>query len=142
VFTVALAERRSRLLTDNTQGTTKCVPRREAAHLFKMDAIVILADDSHCIGALPEGDDDVSTRWQQVKAAFSQQLPRTERRSQGLLNKGEWGIWQHRFWERAIRGDADYQRHVDYIHYNPSQAWLCHVGGAPALFIVSPLATE
>jgi putative transposase len=28
-------------------------------------------------------------------------------------------LWQRRFWEHTIRNEADYERHVDYIHYNP-----------------------
>ena len=31
----------------------------------------------------------------------------------------ETGIWQRRFWEHAIRDDADFEHHVDYIHFNP-----------------------
>ena len=27
--------------------------------------------------------------------------------------------WQRRFWEHALRDEADWQRHVDYIHFNP-----------------------
>jgi hypothetical protein len=68
---------------------------------------------------LPEGDDEFSTRWRQIKAAFSRRLPKIERRSESRLNKGERGIWQRRFWEHAVRDDQDFQRHVDYIHYNP-----------------------
>ena len=33
--------------------------------------------------------------------------------------KAERGVWQRRFWEHAIRDEADYAAHVDYIHYNP-----------------------
>ena len=33
--------------------------------------------------------------------------------------KGERGIWQRRFWEHVIRDETDFERHVDYIHYNP-----------------------
>lgn len=33
--------------------------------------------------------------------------------------KGERGIWQRRFWEHVIRDEADYARHVDYVHWNP-----------------------
>jgi putative transposase len=29
------------------------------------------------------------------------------------------GLWQRRYWEHAIRDEADLERHVDYIHYNP-----------------------
>lgn len=28
-------------------------------------------------------------------------------------------IWQRRFWEHKIRDDVDFERHLDYIHYNP-----------------------
>ena len=33
--------------------------------------------------------------------------------------KREKGIWQRRYWEHAIRNDEDFERHVDYIHFNP-----------------------
>jgi hypothetical protein len=35
------------------------------------------------------------------------------------IARGERGIWQRRFWEHAIRDDADYAVHVDYGHINP-----------------------
>ena len=43
----------------------------------------------------------------------------TERRSPVSAARRERGIWQRRFWEHAIRDDADYTRHMDYVHYNP-----------------------
>jgi len=36
-----------------------------------------------------------------------------------MLKKGEKGIWQRRFWEHTIHDEADYEKHCDYIHYNP-----------------------
>ena len=36
-----------------------------------------------------------------------------------LNAKGECDLWQRRYWEHTIRGDADYQKHVDYVHWNP-----------------------
>ena len=36
-----------------------------------------------------------------------------------MHNKKEAGIWQRRFWEHTILSQDDYNRHVDYIHYNP-----------------------
>jgi len=118
-FTAALAERRSRLLTENIQALRTAFHEVKQAHSFKIEAVVILPDHLHCIWTLPEGDDDFSTRWRQIKAAFSRRLPKTEHRSKSRLNKGERGVWQRRFWEHAIRDEVDYQRHVDYIHYNP-----------------------
>ncbi|MGH8720350.1 MAG: REP-associated tyrosine transposase [Burkholderiales bacterium] len=118
-FTVALAERGGSLLTENIARLRAAFRDVRQAHPFTMEAVVILPDHLHCIWTLPEGDDDFSTRWRQVKAVFSRQIPSTERRSQSRLKKGERGIWQRRFWEHAIRDDVDYQRPIDYIHYNP-----------------------
>jgi putative transposase len=28
-------------------------------------------------------------------------------------------IWQRRFWDHIIRNEADLNRYIDYIHYNP-----------------------
>jgi len=33
--------------------------------------------------------------------------------------KGEYRIWQRRYWEHTIRDETDFARHVDYIHLNP-----------------------
>jgi putative transposase len=57
--------------------------------------------------------------WHDIKARFAAQIPRGERLSERRLKKGERGIWQRRFWEHVIRDERDYERHVDYIHYNP-----------------------
>jgi putative transposase len=32
---------------------------------------------------------------------------------------GELALWQRRYWEHTIRDEADFARHVDYVHYNP-----------------------
>jgi len=36
-----------------------------------------------------------------------------------VLNRAVASVWPHRFWEHLIRDDADFHRHVDYIHLNP-----------------------
>ena len=53
------------------------------------------------------------------KSDFSRGLPAAESRSASNAAKREKGIWQRRYWEHTIRDDADLERHVDYIHYNP-----------------------
>jgi putative transposase len=78
-----------------------------------------LPDHLHCIWTLPSDDADFSTRWQAIKARFAAQIPPGERLSARRLQKGERGIWQRRFWEHVIRDGGDYERHVNYIHYNP-----------------------
>ena len=54
-----------------------------------------------------------------IKTVFSKGVRGEEPRSASRLAHNERGVWQRRFWEHAIRGDADYAAHVDYVHFNP-----------------------
>ncbi len=113
------------------------VTRRERP--FHIDAWVVLPDHLHCVWTLPAGDDDFSNRWRAIKIRFVQALPRTERRSKVRIAKGERRIWQRRFWEHVIRDEADYARHVAYVHWNPMRHGLVRRLGGLALFLVPPL---
>ena len=33
--------------------------------------------------------------------------------------RGDRGIWQPRYWEHTIEDEQDFDRHFDYVHYNP-----------------------
>ncbi|WP_375740147.1 transposase [Pseudomonas boanensis] len=118
-FTLNLADRDSRLLTEQIDllraSFRYCLKR----HPWNIDAIVILPDHLHALCTLPAGDADYALRWRLIKTGFSRVLPRREQASESRLSKGERGIWQRRFWEHRIRDDADFARHVDYIHHNP-----------------------
>lgn len=118
-FTVTLLERRRELLTENIGTLREVFKAARRRRPFTLEAIVILPDHLHCIWTLPLGDTDFSTRWHNIKARFAAQIPPGERLSERRLKKGERGIWQRRFWEHVIRDERDYERHVDYIHYNP-----------------------
>jgi putative transposase len=118
-FTVNLAERKRTLLVDHVDALRKVMQEVKLAHPFHIDAMVILPDHLHALWTLPAGDCDYPTRWMLIKAGFSRQIPKGERRSNSRIAKGERGIWQRRYWEHLIRDDRDFERHVDYIHYNP-----------------------
>ena len=66
-----------------------------------------------------ENDADVATRVRLIKRDFSKAIPKSERRSRVRLKRGERGIWQRRFFDHLIRDEADFQAHLNYIHYNP-----------------------
>jgi putative transposase len=86
---------------------------------FETIAICVLPDHLHAPWALPEGDADFPTHWSLIKSGFSRGLEPAQSRSASKATKREKGIWQRRYWEHAIRDDADLERHVDYIHFNP-----------------------
>jgi putative transposase len=118
-FTVTLLERRRKLLTEHIDDLRAVFKAARQRRPFKVEAIVILPDHLHCIWTLPHEDADFSTRWHDIKARFAAQIPPGERLSARRLKKQERGIWQRRFWEHVIRDERDYERHMDYIHYNP-----------------------
>ncbi len=90
---------------------------------FEIPAIVLLPDHLHAMWSLPPGDDEYPVRWRRIKEEFTQSYlanggtegPISESRKAS----GERGIWQPRYWEHVIRDETDFDRHFDYIHYNP-----------------------
>ena len=110
-FTVNLANRCARLLTENIELLHCAFRQVQERHPFSMLAHVILPDHLHCIWRLPPDDDDYSTRWLLIKTKFTRMLPQSARHARG--------VWQRRFWEHLIRDETDFRRHADYIHYNP-----------------------
>src|SRR3989344_4781050 len=118
-FTVNLAERSRRLLVQHVDVLRAVIREVQSRHPFRIDAMVVLPDHLHAIWTLQKNDKDFSTRWMLIKIGFSRRLPAGERRNRSRAVKGERGIWQRRFWEHLIRDEKDYERHVDYIHYNP-----------------------
>ncbi|MGH6714038.1 MAG: REP-associated tyrosine transposase [Bradyrhizobium sp.] len=118
-FTVNLADRRLRLLTDHIDALRSAFSETRQRHPFTTVATVVLPEHLHTVWILPEGDSDFATRWRKIKSAFSRQLPVAEPISNSRVTKGERGIWQRRFWEHTIRDESDFARHVDYVHVNP-----------------------
>lgn len=132
-FTVNCAERQNNALLTEHIGLLRQVVRKvKKDHPFTIDAMVVLPEHLHCIWTLPEGDADYKTRWALIKAGFSRQIPSGEERSASRIKRGERGLWQRRYWEHLIRDELDYQRHVDYIHWNPvKHGWVTQVKDWP-----------
>jgi putative transposase len=117
-FTVTLRDRRSNVLVQHIGLLREAFRSIRTKRPFTIDAIVILPDHLHTIWTLPEGDTDYSGRWRAIKSRFSHHLNKA-----GVPLKRdpreEYQLWQRRFWEHTLRNDNDFNRHVDYIHWNP-----------------------
>jgi putative transposase len=98
-FTVNLLERRRSLLVDHVDALRAAFAAAQSVRPFVMIAVVVLPDHLHCIWRLPPEDADNATRWRRIKTAFSQSVPRQERRSERRVARKERGIWQRRYWE-------------------------------------------
>jgi putative transposase len=117
-FTVVLENRRSSLLVDKIALLRLAFRVARGERPFKIDAIVILPDHLHTVMTLPEGDSDFSGRWRRIKSLFSRQVV-----AEGVPvrqnRRREYALWQRRFWEHTVRDETDFERHIDYIHFNP-----------------------
>jgi len=117
-FTVTLRNRRATTLVDNIGALHEALRRTLQQRPFLIDAMVVLPDHIHAVWTLPSGDADYAGRWRLLKSCFTQSLARAGN-GQSRNSRGEYDLWQRRYWEHTIRDESDFVRHVDYIHFNP-----------------------
>ena len=98
-FTVTLADRTSSAIVHHLGALRIAFRIARHERPFTIEAIVILPE--HC---MPSG------RCRRLVAAG---VPVKRHRN------GEYALWQRRFWEQTIRNEIDFERHVDYVHFNP-----------------------
>lgn len=117
--------RRQQVLTDVDvrNALREGIEKTREVMPFQILAWVLLPDHLHCIWTLPDGDADFAKRWGMIKRHVSQRcgdrLNREEWLSESRRKRNETSLWQRRYWEHQIRNEADFEKHVDYIHWNP-----------------------
>ncbi len=108
---------------ENVQRLRCAAAAVKAEMPFEVTAAVILPDHLHFLWTLPLGDGNYSKRVGRLKVLFTRAL-----RGKHLLPQDvsisrqkhrESDVWQRRFWEHTIRDEADWIRHLNYLHYNP-----------------------
>lgn len=117
-FTVALQDRRATTLVDHIDILRSSFTAARAAQSFRLDAVVILPEHLHTLITMPPGDSDYPALWRRLKGHFTHHVAATD----AVLPRfrdGRYALWQRRYWEHTIRDAQDFERHVDYIHFNP-----------------------
>ena len=109
-FITCVTRNRERILCDHYSLLVKAFLNVRGKADFGLIAWVVVPDHIHCLMEIKEGA--VSSIVQKLKMSF------------GALYRGKMGIksgriWQKRFWDHIIRNQEDFNRHLDYIHYNP-----------------------
>ena len=117
-FTVNLHDRCRTLLVDHADQFRQIVRGVRNKLPFMIDAMVILPDHWHAVWTLPPGDTAYTRRIRLIKARFTRYLVQAGETIE-KDRRGEYHLWQQRFWEHTIRDDADFESHVHYIHFNP-----------------------
>lgn len=101
----------------------QCIRECQNRWSMTMPAMVLLHDHLHAIWSMPRGDSNYSTRWAWIKKEFTKRWlasggDETDV-SEGRQRERRRGVWQPRFWEHCLKDEDDYEKHFDYIHYNP-----------------------
>lgn len=91
----------------------------KALHPFAMLGYVFLPDHFHLL-IRPTSQSNFSDIMHSLKPNFTKQY------KQSIGISGPMTLWQKRFWDHVIRDQNDFQRHLDYIHYNPVRHQLVH----------------
>ena len=117
-FTVNLRDRNKSYLTQYVDDLRECFRSCKSKYPMTIDAVVILPEHLHCLWTLPSDDSNYANRWRYIKSSFTKKLI-----AHGVnITKdkhGQYNLWQRRYWEHTIRDEKDFNRHVEYIHYNP-----------------------
>ncbi len=94
-FTLTLADRRARLLTEHRDLLRESGRNVRRSRPFETLAVVVLPEHLHTMWRLPAGDDDYAGGRRAIKARFTRRLarrgvpiPRTD--------DGEYRLWQRR----------------------------------------------
>jgi putative transposase len=117
-FTLTLADRRSDYLLRYHHELAAAIRFTRKNRPFNIDGIVLLPEHLHALITLPAGDSDFPMRWRSIKAGFTRAVVIHEP-SLKPNRKGEYDLWQRRYWEHCIRDETDFNQHLDYIHINP-----------------------
>ena len=122
-FFTVVAFRRRKILCEpeNVELLRSAFRIVKSRHPFTIDAFVLLPDHLHCIWTLPPGDNDYPMRWSAIKNHFSRYCPARYKTlpTAARQRKREQSLWQRRYWEHQIRDERDFERHCDYVHWNP-----------------------
>jgi putative transposase len=88
-----------------------------------VNAMVLLHDHLHAIWTMPPGDAEYPKRWGWIKKEFTKDWL-AQRGGESSITvsqqaEGRRGVWQPRYWEHTLEDEVDFERHFDYIHWNP-----------------------
>ena len=123
-FTAVTYRRRGFLCDADVRiALREAITKVRSQYPFHIEAWVLLPDHLHTIWTLPSGDADFALRWQQIKRFVTlrcgERLYQAAWMTDSKTKHRESTLWQRRYWEHQIRNEADFERHMDYLHYNP-----------------------
>lgn len=124
VFITIVTSNRNPILIDNIELVKESL--KSVKYNFKIIACVVLKDHIHII-IEPDNMKNIPYIVSFFKQNFSKNLKNKPERTDIQKQRQENNVWQRRYYDHIIRDENDFNRHLDYIHFNPMK----HYGIAP-----------
>ncbi len=119
VHIIIVAYKRKNIFINNIELLRLAFKNAKRFFNFEIAAICILPDHIHVI-LNPEKIKEYPKIISSIKYYFSKNCNVVgEVPTYGYQNKGEKGIFQHRFFEHTILSENELNNQIDYVHYNP-----------------------
>jgi putative transposase len=113
-FITAVTHERRPIFADDANIELLRATMRKAKkyHPFRMHAYALMPDHFHLLIYVP-----ASTNISKLMQSIQWNFTRSHKAAHGVTTSVK--LWQRGFWDHVIRDDNDFERHFDYIHYNP-----------------------
>lgn len=118
VFLTVVTYNRKPILIENIDLLRAALKETKKYFNFEIIAVVVLPEHFHIIFNL-ETIEEYPQIIKSIKYNFSEKFNFVGLASPTYEKKREKEIWQRRYWEHTIINEEDFNRHLDYIHYNP-----------------------
>jgi putative transposase len=109
-FITSVTLNRREILSGNESLLMEAISVALQKHTFELCSWVILPEHLHLI--VHSDTSDLSLFVKSFKQGFGLKYRHSCKASSGR-------VWQLRFWDHIIRDQTDFNRHLDYIHFNP-----------------------
>lgn len=119
IHIIIVAYKRKNLFINNINLLRASFKNAKSYFKFDIIAICILPNHIHMI-LKPINIEEYPKIITAIKYYFSKNYNvGVETPTYGYKNKGEKGVFQHRYYEHTITSEEDFNNIINYIHYNP-----------------------
>jgi len=121
VFITIVTKNRQNILIEFIDSFKLSLKESKDKFDFELIACIVLRDHCHMLIQHKEIE-KIPLIVRDVKYNFVQKLPlnflKTIKLTESEQKRNEKGVWQRRYYDHIIRNEDDFNKHIDYIHYN------------------------
>lgn len=115
VFITIVTYNRQQILVKNIELLRQSF--KNVKYNYEIIAGIVLPDHLHIL-IQAEKASDYSKIISSFKSNFSRLMPKNMNQTEAQSYRREKGIWQRKYYDHIIRDENDFNKHLDYIHYN------------------------